>query len=163
MVELVIGGSGSGKSEYGENLALSFGKKIYYIATMYPKGEEAKRRIKRHKKLREGKNFNVIECYRDIDKIKVSDTVIIECISNLLNNEYFGHNPKNGEYIVNCIKKIKCDNLIIISNNIFDDGKIYDDFTINYMKELSFINRELAKFSDKVTEVVCGIALEVKK
>ena len=65
---LVTGGSASGKSEYAENLAaeLSRGVSLYYIATMEPYGEEAGKRIRRHRRLREAKGFQTIECYRNI-------------------------------------------------------------------------------------------------
>lgn len=162
MLALVLGGSASGKSEYCEILAQSFGKKIYYVATMMPFGESARARIERHRKLREGKGFTLIEKYRDINEIEVSDTVIIECISNLLANEMFGESPKDGSYIIECIDKIKCDNIIVVSNNIFEDGIKYDNETTKYIENMAYINSELAKMADKVIEVVCGIALEVK-
>ena len=42
MFALITGGSGSGKSEYAENLAVSWGAKehlpLYYVATMEPWG-----------------------------------------------------------------------------------------------------------------------------
>ncbi|WP_349666699.1 bifunctional adenosylcobinamide kinase/adenosylcobinamide-phosphate guanylyltransferase, partial [Lacrimispora sp.] len=48
MTSLIIGGSGSGKSEYAENLAVSLGgdRKVY-IATMKPWDEECRNRILR--------------------------------------------------------------------------------------------------------------------
>lgn len=162
MLTLVLGGAASGKSEYSENLALKLGKKITYVATMIPFGQEAKEKIKRHRQLRKGKGFKLIEQYRDINKINVNDTVIIECMSNLLANEMFGENPKDGKYIVDCVKQIKCDNIIIVSNNIFEDGTIYDAETTKYIEQLGYINRKIAEMADKVIEVVCGIALEVK-
>ena len=64
MMILVTGGSGSGKSAYAEELAVSLttaGGQRYYLATMQPFGEEGRRRIERHKKLREGKGFLTIE------------------------------------------------------------------------------------------------------
>ncbi len=162
MLALVLGGSASGKSEFSEELALSIGKKIYYAATMMPFGKSAEERINRHRKLRQGKGFELIEQYRDIDKINVRDTVIIECMSNLLANEMFGENPKDGRYIVDCIDRINSNNIIIVSNNIFEDGITYDSKTTDYIENMAYINSELAKRADKVYEVVCGIALEVK-
>ncbi len=40
MFQIVTGGSGSGKSAFAEALAMELGKKRYYIATMYPFGED---------------------------------------------------------------------------------------------------------------------------
>lgn len=162
MLMLVVGGSASGKSEFSENLAKSLGRNIYYIATMIPFGKAAEERIARHKALRKGKGFKVIERYRDIDKINVNGTVIIECMSNLLANEMFGEAPKYGDYIIDCIDSIKCDNIIVVSNNIFEDGIDYDIVTKKYIEQMAYINAELTKRADKVYEVVCGIPLEVK-
>ena len=63
MIHLVTGGSGSGKSEYAEKLSCELAQKNekYYIATMIPYGEEGKKRVERHKKLRESKDFYTIE------------------------------------------------------------------------------------------------------
>ena len=58
MVILVIGGSGSGKSERAESLVLELGEKRIYLATMIASGEEGKQRVDRHKKLREGKGLS---------------------------------------------------------------------------------------------------------
>ena len=41
MFQIVTGGSGSGKSAFAEALAMELGEKRYYIATMYPFGEES--------------------------------------------------------------------------------------------------------------------------
>lgn len=96
---VVTGVSGSGKSEYAENraAALAGGGPLYYVAAMEPYGEEAARRIRRHRSLRAGKGFTTLECYRDIarvpDMIGASRcreaTVLVECMSNLLANEMF--------------------------------------------------------------------------
>lgn len=96
---VVMGVSGSGKSEYAENraAALAGGGPLYYVAAMEPYGEEAARRIRRHRSLRAGKGFTTLECYRDIAKVPDmigasrcrEATVLVECMSNLLANEMF--------------------------------------------------------------------------
>ena len=40
MLTLIIGGSGSGKSSFGEELAQKSNSKLYYLATMIPYGDE---------------------------------------------------------------------------------------------------------------------------
>ena len=50
---LITGGSGSGKSAYGEKRILEAGEMTrYYIATMEVFGEEGRKKVERHKKLR---------------------------------------------------------------------------------------------------------------
>ena len=160
---LMIGGSGSGKSELAEDMALKIKKNtVYYVACMLPYGAEGKRRVERHRKLREGKGFITVEQYRGADKINVGDTVILECASNLLANEMFGDMPKNGEYVFRCIDNIKAENIIVVSNNIFDDGILYDSSTMRYMEELALLNSKLAEWADEVYEAVCGISVRIR-
>lgn len=96
MLNLITGGSGSGKSEYAESLAVAAHKKspegkLYYIATMYPYDEECVKRIEKHRKMRSRKGFTTIECYTHLEKVKVTgkDVVLLECMSNLLANEMY--------------------------------------------------------------------------
>ncbi len=180
MIYLVYGGSGSGKSEFAEALAVDLagadGRKIY-LATMQADGGEAQNRIERHKKLRAGKGFETIEQSRNIEEAvegEENTVILLECMSNLLANEMFCPEAKAApgeksafpvaEKILWGIKRLSsaCKSLIIVSNNIFDDGIDYDLMTKKYMAELSFINCQLAKQADKLYEVVCGIPLEVK-
>ncbi|MDF2943664.1 MAG: Adenosyl cobinamide kinase/adenosyl cobinamide phosphate guanylyltransferase [Herbinix sp.] len=91
---VVIGGSGSGKSEFAENLAVKLNRdKLIYIATMQPFGEEGKKRIERHQQLRQDKNFQTIECYTNLSTISIpqESTVLLECVSNLVANEMFSN------------------------------------------------------------------------
>lgn len=104
MLYVITGVSGSGKSEYAENLAvrLAAGAPLYYVATMEPYGQEGQARIKRHHALRSGKGFQTIECYRNIEYIINyigqfecrESTILLECMSNLLANELFGNQCK---------------------------------------------------------------------
>ena len=76
MMELVTGGSGSGKSAYAEDRICALyeeyrktGKKeqkLYYIATMYPYGTETEEKIADHRRRREGKGFRTLEWYTNI-------------------------------------------------------------------------------------------------
>ena len=56
----------------------------------------------------------------------------------------------------------KTDNLIIVTNNVFEDGVKYDDGTMEYVRALGKINVRLAELADRVVEVVVGIPVELK-
>ena len=69
MMLLVTGGSASGKSAYAGKLAESLmvnkescHREILYVATLADRSPEAKRRIERHKSLRDGGCYKVAEC-----------------------------------------------------------------------------------------------------
>ena len=95
MFVLITGGSGSGKSEYAENRAVRLsnetGLPLYYIATMKPFGEEGRKRVERHQKLRSGKGFLTVERYVNLKELKLpkEGVVLLECLSNLTANEMF--------------------------------------------------------------------------
>lgn len=177
MLYVVTGVSGSGKSEYAENLAvkLACGKPLYYVATMKPYGQEGQARIARHHKLRAGKGFETIECYRSITQIterigedRVGEaTILLECMSNLLANEMFNETGvTNGDLTdgllsgMSCISR-QCKHLIVVTNEVFADGIEYAPETEEYMRQLGRLNRELAGMADETVEVVYGIPMQI--
>lgn len=164
MFILVTGGSGSGKSEFAENIAMNLGGKMLYVATMKPYDEECLKRIERHRKMREGKGFKTIECYTDLSKVtEKADTILIECMSNLTANVMFSDNGENAfEKIVGGILNLKSENIVVVTNEISSDGIEYDRDTKRYISLLGEINSELSKCSDKVYEVVYGIPIDIK-
>lgn len=169
MLTVVTGGSGSGKSELAENIAVKFTGKKYYIATMEPFGEEAQKRIERHRKMRVEKGFETIEKYTDIDELIYlqNDVVLLECMSNLCANEMFSSMTDKSvvaDKIISGIEKINniSSELIIVTNEIFSDGILYDKETMKYMKLLGEINRSIFGLADNVIESVYGIPYILK-
>ena len=176
MMTLIIGGSGSGKSAYAEDytISLSEDRKKYYIATMQIYDEEGKRKVERHRMLRGGKGFSTIEQPIDIGKAaeKMEDgerTALLECISNLTANEMFleeihGTEEAITEKIVGGIAVLNREltHLVIVSNNVFEDGNVYDKTTMAYIRAMGRINQKLAEMADEVVEVVVGIPIVIK-
>lgn len=168
MFYIIIGGSGSGKSEYAESVAVSLGegKKKYYIATMEPFGAETKKKIKRHQEMRKDKGFETIEKYRRLEEVASEYTmkdsvVLLECLSNLTGNElYTEQDPKTAiahmkqgiEALTEC-----CSHLIIVTNEVCADEEAYSEEMVLYRKVFSEINQWAAAKADQVVEVVCGI------
>ena len=52
--------------------------------------------------------------------------------------------------------------LVIVSNNVFEDGNVYDNTTMTYIRAMGRINEKLAGIADEVVEVVVGIPMMVK-
>lgn len=169
MLDLVLGGAASGKSEYAEALAaglLSEKERLVYLATMSAGDEESLKRISKHRAMRVGKGFITIEKSMDIeaaceayyDTLKDS-TVLLEDLSNLLANEMFGRNgdPDRVFQGIEALKRV-CKNLVVVSNEIFsEDARTYDETTVEYIARLGALNCRIAQEADTVTEVVCGI------
>lgn len=173
MLVLITGGSGSGKSEYAENLAMSLGEKRIYIATMMALDEEGRRRVRRHQAMREPKGFTTVECPLNLasaaDSRALSGAVVLlECMSNLVANEMFSEENPNpsgagtAEKVLDAVCRIKerCAHLVVVTNEVFSDGTVYDPETERYLKTLGMINVRLASWADRVTEVVCGIGID---
>ena len=176
MMTLIIGGSGSGKSAYAEDymVSISEDRKKYYIATMQIYDEEGKRKVERHRMLRGGKGFSTIEQPVDIgkaaEKMEAEDrTALLECVSNLTANEMFsGEVPGTEEVITEkivggiAVLNRELTHLVIVSNNVFEDGNVYDKTTMEYIRAMGRINQKLAEMADEVVEVVVGIPIVIK-
>ena len=192
MITLVTGGSGSGKSAYAESLLYSCEGIRYYIATMQIYDAEGEKKVERHRKLRAGKGFLTIESPMNVGKIRFAcageaeqaqyrqeaerkgqgssekKSALLECMSNLTANEMFTKGMKSEEEVVEkIVSEIqtlsqKLDNLVIVTNNVFEDGVIYDAGTMEYLRALGRINAALAHLADRVAEVVVGIPVELK-
>ena len=184
MITLITGGSGSGKSAYAEKYICHVSnekgcKEKYYIATMQVFDDEGQQKIDRHRRLRAGKGFITIEQPRDIQNavsklqsessLKTGRSALLECMSNLTANEMFTKDGMKSEEevvekIVSEIQTLsqKLDNLVIVTNNVFEDGVIYDAGTMEYLRALGRINAALAHLADRVAEVVVGIPVELK-
>lgn len=52
--------------------------------------------------------------------------------------------------------------IVIVTNNVFEDGVSYDQSTMNYIKAMGIVNRGLAAMAECVVEVVAGIPVTVK-
>lgn len=173
MMALVIGGSGSGKSAYAEELACTLAEREdtakYYLAAMQIYDEEGARKAERHRALRKGKGFLTIEqpvrIESALDKMETGGrTVLLECISNLTANEMFPgtqtrEKEETAELILHGIARLRRNttHLVVVSNNVFEDGIVYDPSTMDYLDVMGKINRQLAAWADRVVEVVAGI------
>lgn len=177
MVIIISGGSGSGKSAYAEKKILSLRgvEPLYYLATMQIYDAEGKKKVERHRKLRAGKGFVTIEQPLNVgaaaDAVEERASVLLECMSNLIANEMFTNAeaglPEASQVEVRVMDGVRrlaerTTLLVIVTNNVFEDGSSYDEGTMRYMETLGRINCRLAELADEVTEVVTGIPVEVK-
>ncbi|WP_448862521.1 bifunctional adenosylcobinamide kinase/adenosylcobinamide-phosphate guanylyltransferase [Clostridium sp.] len=198
MLYIVTGGSGSGKSEYAEQIAVQCrnrtGGTLWYLATMRIWDDEGRKRVERHRRMRAAKGFETIERYTGLETLELREkfeetnpagldaerktdslkhwescqvaqkaVLLLECMSNLVLNEFYDQENGAEERILQGIKHLQkqCRDLIIVTNEIFSDGMTYDPESERYIELLGRINRELGQMADSVTEVVYGIPLAV--
>ncbi len=170
MVTLVLGGAASGKSACAEDLILAApARPRVYVATMEPWGEEARRRIERHRQLRAGKGFETWEAPRaaELAAVPVGCAALLECVTTLAANECFGPKGFDGaeERIVAGVEALcrRAADAVLVSGDLFADGIAYPSETERYLQVLAGVNRRLAALADRVVEVCCGIAIVVKE
>lgn len=190
MMVLVIGGSGSGKSAYAESLTDDLMKRDtdgkldersgvekcrkYYLATMKIVDEEGRKKVEQHRSLRSGKGFDTVEqstdIHRAVEKMGAGErSVLLECLSNLTANEMFsGEEPAEAAQVVEKIMrgletlKAQTAHLIVVTNNVFEDGIVYEEAVMEYIRAMGKLNRWLADLADQVVEVVAGIPVVIK-
>ncbi len=175
MVTLVIGGSGSGKSAYAERLLEEAAnvKHKYYVATMQVFDEGGKQKVEKHRRARQGKGFLTIEQPRHIEQAarrmeRGENAALLECMSNLAANEMFGDTvmpvEETIEKVLGGVRLLASEvkQLIIVTNNVFEDGIRYDEGTMDYMKALARINEALVREADVAVEVVAGLPITLK-
>lgn len=187
MMELVTGGSGSGKSAYAESVICGKHRllcettenaPLYYIADMIPYGRETEKKIKAHRKMRAGKGFVTLEWYVDLPgKLSAPDSpelkgscVLLECVSNLTANEMYepgGAQNTGGDTLESVIKGVRmlkdqCAHLVVVTNDVFRESVPDSEEMTAYKGNLGMINRALAEMADQVTEVVFGVPVCIK-
>lgn len=172
MEAFIYGGSGSGKSELAEELAhrLSRGGPLVYLATMEPMGEDARRRIARHRQLREGRGFVTLEQPAALDRRQLPEdcTLLLECLGTWVANEIFSpqgagstHAPAAVDWGLGALRR-QTRHLVVVGNDLGADGIRYSPETRAYQALLGEVSRRLAARSQLVAEVVCGIPILLK-
>lgn len=173
MLVFISGGVRSGKSTLGEKFVneLAKGNKVY-LATARPNDEEMRRRIRKHQKDREPKEFITKEQSENIGEIvtelKSSDTVLMDCLGNLVANEMFRdyHSEYTNQMETEISEKIfteitavnsAVENLIIISNEVFSSGITYDPATEAYLEVLGLLHIRIVAAAQRAVECAFGI------
>ncbi|MBN1160616.1 MAG: bifunctional adenosylcobinamide kinase/adenosylcobinamide-phosphate guanylyltransferase [Dehalococcoidales bacterium] len=175
---LITGGARSGKSRIAAELAAKAGGKVLFVATAEAGDDEMKRRIEAHRKARP-KDWQTIEATTHIggriaENIGGAKTVIIDCVTLLVNNIFEEHGGKTVpaalekavtaeiNELLECIKKTKAD-FIIVTNEVGLGIIPGDRVSRLYRDLLGKANQVLAQGVDEVYFMVAGIPVTVKK
>ncbi len=169
MLTLVLGGAASGKSEYAEALVLRSALPRYYLATMQVWDAECAARVEKHRKMRAAKQFETIECPLHLETVRFihRGTALLEDLGNLTANELYdpaGAGDAAAEHILQGLDSLaaQCENLIVVSNEVFSGGADYAGDTDRYLLALAQVNNALAARADAVVRVVCGVPVYYK-
>lgn len=165
MSVFISGGCKNGKSFYAQRIAKAGGAPLYYIATMIPRDAEDEARIARHRRERAGWGFETLECGRDIlaclDRADPGGSFLLDSATALLSNEMFTAEGMDSEApgriaaaLVEFVKRAP--RTVVVSDYIYSDAMLYDEWTEAYRRGLATIDRALAAACDDVLEVVHG-------
>lgn len=185
MLIFVTGGVRSGKSSWAEKYVIDRSqheKHIHYIATAVQTDEEMKKRISNHQQRRKESpvKWFTWEQSRNIEQIADhflgNEIVLLDCLTNLLNNELF-YGVENGdeqwqdrnyqqfvlEKIQHGIEKIekKTSFFVIVSNEVVYD--LFDhEVLISYMKLLGKCHQWIVRKADVAVRMEFGIPVFMK-
>ncbi len=170
MIHLITGGSASGKSSYAEKIAVElqkgYGESMIYLATMHVDStSETRGRILRHREMRREKEFETVEKESRLEELSFSGCVILlEDLSNLLANEMYREKRSVSDILEGLLHLGRENDLVIVTNEIFSDGRTYDAFTEEFIQNLAELNQRIAShpLTRSVTEVVASIPIPVK-
>ena len=169
MLTLVLGGAASGKSEYAEALVLRSALPRYYLATMQVWDAECAARVEKHRKMRAAKQFETLECPVHLETVHLprKGTALLEDLGNLTAKELYdpaGAGDAAAAHILQGLESLaaQCENLIVVSNEVFSGGTDYAGDTDRYLLALARVNNALAARADAVVRVVCGIPVYYK-
>ncbi len=181
MLYLVTGGSGSGKSEYAENLVQRLcqdraDREKWYLATMIPYGAETKEKIARHRSMRKEKEFLTKECYLDLkgfvqkerEKGSRPTCILLECMSNLTANEMFEEKGAGKDTFTAIAEGVKAlctlsEHVVVVTNEVCSETAQDSPEMLQYKCILGTLNCWMGKQAAYVTEVVYGAPMMVKE
>jgi adenosylcobinamide kinase/adenosylcobinamide-phosphate guanylyltransferase len=178
---LLIGGAGSGKSHFAQELALKLGGPVLFVATAVAGDEEMLQRINKHQKKRPPA-WSTLEVTTGVgkkirEKIGGARVVIVDCITLLANNILSQYSDRAGEptsvpliekrlnaeveELIECLKQLDA-SFIIVTNEVGLGlvppnrlGRLYRDL-------LAKANQRLAEAADEVYLMVAGLAVPIK-
>ena len=178
---LIIGGARSGKSHFARELGLKSAQPVLFVATAVAGDEEMRQRIEKHRKTRPA-TWSTLEVTTHIgnrirQKIGKAQTVIVDCITLLVNNIFNQYSDPAGELIdvpliekevmaeidelVDCINQVNT-SFIIVSNEVGlglvpDNriGRLYRDL-------LGRANQVLAQCADEIYLMAAGMPVRIK-
>lgn len=175
---LILGGARSGKSTYAQELAIKAGGNVLFVATAEAGDADMKKRIEMHRKLRPPVwvTIEATTCIgrRIKENIGQAQTVIIDCVTLLINNIFKEYDDKTDadlaekevmaeiKEITDCIDGSEA-RFIIVSNEVGLGIVPADRVSRLYRDLLGRANQVLAAHADEVYLLVAGIPVAVKE
>ncbi|KYG78254.1 bifunctional adenosylcobinamide kinase/adenosylcobinamide-phosphate guanylyltransferase [Roseivirga spongicola] len=167
MIYYITGGQRSGKSSFGQKLALSLSDNPVYLATSRHWDGEYEKRIDRHKADRDERWTNIEE-EKHIGKLVFNQRVVlVDCVTLWLTN--FFVDTKNDVDQSLQLAKSEFDGLttqnsdfIFISNEIGMGTHAHTEIGRKFTDLQGWMNQFIAEKSDQAWLMVSGIPMKLK-
>ncbi|MBF0175268.1 MAG: bifunctional adenosylcobinamide kinase/adenosylcobinamide-phosphate guanylyltransferase [Magnetococcales bacterium] len=169
MIELVLGGSRSGKSRHAESLAMGSGLAVTYVATAVAGDAEMADRIAQHQ-LRRPVEWGLAEAPRDLAthlaRLAAPDRfLLVDCLTLWLSHVLEDDNPlpwnREREALLTIVPKLP-GRIVMVSNEtglgIVPMGRL----TRRFADEAGLLHQELARLCHRVTFLVAGLPIFLK-
>ena len=178
---LIIGGARSGKSDYAQELAMSLPQPVLFVATAEAGDEEMRQRVQAHRKKRPA-TWKTLEAPASVgdqirNEIGSIPTVIIDCITLLVNNVFNKHTGPDGEItdsnpierdltseiesLVECMNEVNA-SFIVVTNEVGQGLVPASSMSRLYRDMLGKTNRMLAQNMEEVYMMIAGLPVKIK-
>lgn len=173
MIEFVLGGARSGKSNYAEQQAIKSEKQVIYIATAEARDSEMQSRINIHRQHRP-QNWKTVEEPAALAKvIKKYDAkqhyLLIDCLTLWLSNILFDRKgelqqvifKKQTDELLAILPTLSCQ-VILVTNEVGLGLIAMDKMTRLFVDEAGRLHQKIAALSDKVVFITAGLPQTLK-
>lgn len=167
IVHIITGGQRSGKSEYGEKIALSLDASPTYLATSKYWDDEYRKRIEIHQNRRTDSWTTIEEGLYLSKTTTVNKVLFVDCITLWITNvmDHFKYDINlSYAFVVNEWDLLcKKNSIVIAISNEIGLGVIpMEKVTRQFVDLQGMVNQYIAKNATKVDFMVSGIPIHVK-
>ena len=166
---LILGGARSGKSIFGERIALGLSSNPAYIATAQTYDPEMVARVKSHQQNRDTNFVTIEEPLALSDAIKRAtvqhDVILVDCLTLWLSN--IGFDEKTDKFramedLLQTLQYVKKAQIILVSNEV-GMGIVPDNaLAREFRDDAGLLHQKLAQICDHVIMVAAGLPLAFK-
>lgn len=175
-VILITGGSRSGKSAFGQQMAEQIDGPRFFVATCPHTDPEMDERIRRHCMDREGRGWKSVEepllLVEQLGNCMPGTTVLIDCLTLWVNNLMFAAGEQQEEINEDVVAwqaeklgqaAVAHQGTVIMVTNEVGLGIVPDNRMARLYRDLvGRCNQVVARAADQVFLVSCGVPLQIK-
>lgn len=163
----ITGGERSGKSSFGQKLALEANQEPIYLATAKIWDDDFQERVQRHISDRDSR-WTTIEEEIAISKLKLENhVVLLDCVTLWLTNIFMQEQQNldkslaiaKMEFDAFCFQKM---HLIVVSNEIGMGLHGATELSRKFTQLQGWVNQHIAAKSDEAYFMVSGIPMKIK-